>query len=222
MIDRRRHWERIYRSKRAGERTWFQPRPETSLELLELAGCGPFSRIIDVGGGTAHLVDALVAKGYRHVSVLDISRSALDEAKARLGTRGTKVRWIEADITSTSIDDTFDLWHDRAVFHFLTEKSDRDAYVRTLMACLVEDGHAIVATFAKDGPVRCSGLPVVRYSPSALLAELGEGFELVEARSELHRTPAGRDQNFNYCLFRLKAQNASDRVSDLRGHESTR
>jgi len=211
MIDRREHWEQVYRSKSAGERSWFQPDPEISLELIERAACGPSSRILDVGGGTSHLVDALLARGYRHVSVLDISALALEEARARLGTKASEVRWIEADISSASLTDTFDLWHDRAVFHFLTEKDARNTYVRTLKTCLRPDAHAIIATFAEDGPAQCSGLPVVRYSPNALLAELGSGVVLVETCSEIHRTPAGREQSFVYCLFRFENPNPERR-----------
>lgn len=205
MTSRREHWERLYRSKRSDELSWFQPRPETSLELIKLAGCGPSSHIIDVGGGTSHLVDVLVAQGYRHVTVLDIASLALKEARQRLGEQAGRVIWVEADITSASLEQTFDMWHDRAVFHFLTEAKDRAAYVRVLKKSLNLGGHAVVATFAEDGPTHCSGLPVVRYNPISLLRELGEGFELVETRQELHRTPAGHGQSFVYCLFRWSA-----------------
>jgi len=202
VTSRGEHWERVYRSKKSEERSWFQPRPETSLTLIRLAGCDQSAHIIDVGGGTSHLVDVLIAQGFRHVTVLDVASSALQEARQRLGENADRVDWVEADITSTSLEKVFDLWHDRAVFHFLTESNDRAAYVRVLKQSLRHSGYAIVATFAEDGPTHCSGLPVVRYNPTSLLTELGEGFELVETRQELHRTPAGHGQSFVYCLFR--------------------
>jgi len=202
---RQAHWERVYRTKSAGERSWFEPRPETSLALLERSGHGPDARVIDVGGGTGRLVDALVDGGYRSVTVVDIAGSAIAEAQRRLGPRAQQVRWIEGDVTDLDLAAAgvrADVWHDRAAFHFLTEPADRTAYSRNLRAVLEPGGHAIVATFAEDGPERCSGLPVVRYSLDALRLELGEGFELVEGRPEVHRTPAGREQRFVYGLFR--------------------
>lgn len=202
MISRHEHWERVYRSKRSEELSWFQPRPETSLALIKLAGCGPSAHIIDVGGGTSHLVDVLIGQGYRSITVLDVAPSALKAARQRLDHQAAQVQWIEADITSASLEQTFDLWHDRAVFHFLTDANDRAAYVRVLKASLKPGGHLVIATFAEDGPTHCSGLPVVRYNPTSLLAELGEGFELIDTRQELHRTPAGHQQSFVYCLFR--------------------
>lgn len=201
---RRDHWERVHRGKGPGERSWFQPRPDTSLALIEQTGCGPGARVIDVGGGTSHLVDELLERGFEDVTVLDVSPAALDEARQRLGTRAAAVRWIDADITGASLPGRFDVWHDRAVFHFLTAHDERAAYVRLLEQSLAPGGHAIIATFAEDGPTRCSGLPVVRYSPASLGAELGEGFELVDTRRELHRTPAGKPQSFVYCLFRSR------------------
>ncbi len=201
---RREHWERIYREKASEERSWFQPRPELSLELIRAAGCGPASRIIDIGGGTSLLVDCLLAEGYENVCVLDIAASALEEAKRRLGERANEVRFVQADITSATLPGPFDLWHDRAVFHFLIEPRERASYVRTLKESVRSGGHAIIATFAEDGPTHCSGLPVVRYSPSSLVAELGAGFRLVESRDELHQTPGGRRQSFVYCLFALE------------------
>jgi SAM-dependent methyltransferase len=204
MTTRREHWERVYRDKQSEARSWFQPRPETSLELVRLARYDPSARIIDIGGGTARLVDVLLEQGYRNVTVLDIAPSALEEAKQRLGESAARVRWIEADVTSVSFDEVFDLWHDRAVFHFLTEPDARAAYVHTLRGSLEVGGHVVLATFAEDGPTHCSGLPVVRYAPDSLLAELGGGFEPLETRREAHATPGGRVQNFVYCLFRWR------------------
>lgn len=202
MTDRRQHWERAHASKAPEEQSWFQPRPEMSLALIRRTGFGPLARIIDVGGGSSRLVDALVDEGYRNVTVLDIAAPALAAAKARLDTHAALVRWIVADVTSAAIEESFDIWHDRAVFHFLIEAEDRAAYVRNMKRSLSVGGFVILATFAEGGPTRCSGLPVVRYGSGALAAELGEGFELVVEKAELHRTPAGRDQSFVYCLFR--------------------
>ncbi|MBT8470816.1 MAG: class I SAM-dependent methyltransferase [Myxococcales bacterium] len=202
MTDRREHWEQVYSSKAPDKHSWFQLRPEASLALIGTACSSPATRIIDIGGGTSHLVDELLAQGYQNVSVLDLAPSALEATKRRLAAQADRVHWIEADITSAPIQETFDIWHDRAVFHFLTEASDRAAYVHALKKSLEVGGYAIFATFADDGPVRCSGLPVVRYNPSSLLAELGEGFDLVDTRRELHNTPTGHGQSFVYCLFR--------------------
>lgn len=142
---------------------------------------------------------------------MDVARTALAEAKQRLGAAAARVHWIEADITKVSLGRSFDLWHDRAVFHFLTERGDRSAYEATLKESLVSGGHAIIATFAEDGPTRCSGLPVVRYSAESLAAELGAGFELLAARQERHTTPAGRPQSFVYCLFERVEPSGADR-----------
>ncbi len=202
MNSMRDHWEQVYRARLPEERSWFQPQPAISLDLIALAGVDDSARIIDVGGGTSHLVDALSSRGYKNVTVLDISSSALEEAKQRLGTRAGQVQWVEADVTSGVALGAFDVWHDRAVFHFLIDPRDRAAYVHALENALDAGGHAIIATFAEDGPSHCSGLPVLRHSPPSLLAELGPSFSLVEIRKEQHRTPAGRDQSFVYSLFR--------------------
>lgn len=197
------HWEEVHRTKAPEARSWFAPTPATSLALVDAAGVQPTARVIDVGGGTSRLSDALLARGFEHVTVLDISAAALDEARERLA--DPRVTFIEADVTSASLPGPYDLWHDRAVFHFLTETAERAAYVRTLRGALAAGGHAIIATFALDGPTMCSGLPVVRYDPPSLARELGEGFDLVESRSEAHVTPAGKTQRFVYCLFRRQA-----------------
>ncbi len=200
MSDRRAHWDAAYRDKAPTTRSWFSPRPATSLELIDAAGVLPSARVVDVGGGTSRLVDALLARGFEHLTVLDISATALAEARERVG--DPRVVFVEADIARAFGGGPYDLWHDRAVFHFLTEPADRAGYVRNLRAALVPGGHAVIATFALDGPTMCSGLPVVRYDPSSLARELGEGFALVEARSEAHVTPAEKTQQFVYCLFR--------------------
>jgi len=198
-MDRKQHWETVYSTKSDGEVSWFQPTPETSLRMI---GSRPLSsRIIDIGGGASRLVDALLDRGYSELSVLDISAAALSVAKYRLGSRAGSVNWIVADITQWRPLGTFDVWHDRAVFHFLTEASDRRAYIASLQSALTKNGAAIIATFAEDGPERCSGLPVQRYSPETLRAELGPSFRLVESTVESHSTPAGKEQRFQFSRF---------------------
>ena len=182
--------------------SWFQQVPEVSLEMIDAAGIGPDARVIDVGGGASRLVDHLLDRGFRNLTVLDIARSALDESRRRLGRRAALVKWIEADITDTAAHGRFDLWHDRAVFHFLTDPDQRRAYAHALNTCLAPKSHVVMATFAEDGPRRCSGLDAVRYSPQLLQSTLGPGLELVTSRHEQHRTPGGVAQRFVYCLLR--------------------
>ncbi|MAQ37124.1 SAM-dependent methyltransferase [Thioclava sediminum] len=199
---RKDHWDRIYGSKSDSDLSWHQDAPEISLELAERAGVTPDTRVIDVGAGTSRVVDGLIARGLRDISVLDLSQTALDAQRARLGPRGADVEWIVADITRWSPQRVYDLWHDRAVFHFLVDPSDRDAYVTRLSRALRIGGHAIIATFAPDGPETCSGLPVRRYSPEALGGVLGPDFELVAKRFQKHTTPSGNLQSFQFSLFR--------------------
>ncbi len=182
--------------------SWYQANPKCSLAFLDAAGATRDTRIVDVGGGAARLVDCLLDRGFTDVTVLDISQGALARAQDRLGGRARAVRWIEADVTGFEPSERWEIWHDRAVFHFLTAARDRAAYRRTMIDSLVPGGHAIVATFGPQGPTRCSGLDVVRYNAAQLLAELGPGLELVAEREELHRTPGGVEQQFVYALFR--------------------
>lgn len=195
--DRRDHWERVHRARQPTEVSWFQERPERSLRLIRETGARTDSPIIDVGGGASRLVDQLLAAGFGDVTVLDVSGAAIGLAQARLGESASRVTWIEADITSFEPTRRYYLWHDRAVFHFLTHDRDRRAYARALAAGLDPDGCAIVATFGPEGPERCSGLPVVRYEPNALADTLG--LALVASEVEIHRTPAGNEQQFVYC-----------------------
>jgi len=198
------HWETIYQQKRPGEVSWYQPHLNVSLSLLANAGLSAGSRIIDVGGGASTLVDDLLARGVSDVTVLDISGHALAVSKARLGERAARVTWMEADITRVPLPAaSYDLWHDRAVFHFLTKAEDRRRYLATMRETLRPGGHAILATFALQGPPRCSGLDVVRYSPATLHAEVGGDFRLIEALDEGHRTPANTVQQFLYCRFQV-------------------
>ena len=200
-MNRQPHWEAVYQTKSAADVSWTQPEPRLSLSLVREVG-EPGGRVVDVGGGTSPLVDALLDGGYR-VTVLDISAAALERSKARLAERSSQVRWIVADVSDPALDlGVCEIWHDRAVFHFLTEAADRTAYVSLLSRTLTAGGHAIIATFAPDGPERCSGLPVRRYDGAALAAELGPAFTLVRSLPEAHVTPQGKTQSFQYSFFR--------------------
>jgi 2-polyprenyl-3-methyl-5-hydroxy-6-metoxy-1,4-benzoquinol methylase len=197
------HWEGVYSAKPADGLSWFQEHAQQSLRLIKATGVPPTAQIIDVGGGASTLIDDLVASNYEAVTVLDLSGAALEKAKARLGERARKVRWLEADITQVELSHhAYDVWHDRAVFHFLTEVEERQAYVAQVLHALKPGGHIIVATFAEDGPLQCSGLPVVRYSAEALHAEFGAPFQLIEHHREEHQTPFGTKQKFVYCYCR--------------------
>ncbi|MEJ2479541.1 MAG: class I SAM-dependent methyltransferase [Acidihalobacter sp.] len=200
-MSREKHWEAVYRDKTAEEVSWFQPSPELSLALIEAAGMSRQVPIIDVGGGASRLVDRLIEAGYGDVSVLDISSAALEQSRARLGVAADAVRWLQADITRAELPIRYRLWHDRAVFHFLVDAQARAAYLERLERHLEPGGQAIIATFSPDGPERCSGLPVQRYSAQSLAQALGERFRLIESRDELHTTPAGARQTFVYCRF---------------------
>lgn len=181
--------------------SWFQPRPEISLELIHASGVHKTDALIDVGGGASRLVDHLLAEGFTDISVLDISEFALDKDRARLGKAAARVHWIATDVTEWQPRRKYRLWHDRAVFHFLTDPADRAAYRSKLETALLPGGSVIIASFSPQGPERCSGLPVQRYSPETLAAELGSRFELREQRDEAHTTPAGKTQNFQYSMF---------------------
>ncbi|MBI5185640.1 MAG: class I SAM-dependent methyltransferase [Nitrospinae bacterium] len=198
------HWEGIYKTKIPTEVGWYQADPKQSLDLIAAAGIGRTQKIIDIGGGASLLVDKLMEKGFEDVTVLDISPAALNQAKSRLGKNAQKISWIEADITGFEPDRKFDLWHDRAVFHFLTDADDRKKYVKVMNLAVAPGGHLIIATFALDGPPKCSGLEVVRYSPESLAKEIGRNFELKDAVEELHVTPSGMPQKFIYCRFKRR------------------
>lgn len=201
MFDRKTHWQNVYQEKTPLDVSWYQKEPKLSLELIHRAEVRDDEAIIDVGGGASVLVDFLCKEGFTNVSVLDISENALADAKKRLGDAGKNIEWFEADITKFSPPHKFSLWHDRAVFHFLTDKSDRKKYVSTLTQALRPRGHLIIAAFAIGGPKQCSGLDIVQYDSSKLKAELGEEFELVEEISEIHITPANKKQKFMYFRF---------------------
>jgi SAM-dependent methyltransferase len=196
------HWQKVYASKGENELSWFQENPASSLELIGRAGANPTSAIIDIGGGASRLVDALIERAFRAITVLDLSQAALATVRARLGERAHHVQWIASDVTTWQPPQSYDIWHDRAAFHFLTEAGDRAAYLSALRKALKPGGHAIIATFALDGPERCSGLPVVRYDAASLAQMLGDGFALVETRNHQHTTPWQSVQQFQFSLFR--------------------
>jgi SAM-dependent methyltransferase len=200
--ERKRHWEEVYRSKPAVETSWYQAEPGTSLAMIRGAGAGPDQGLIDVGGGASLLVDHLLQLGFRDLTVLDLSAEALEQARRRLGASAQGIQWIVADITEYEPDRDFEVWHDRAAFHFLTDPSDRQRYVAVLRSALRPGGQAIIAAFAPDGPERCSGLEIVRYDADAIGAILGDAFHLLEERRETHRTPVGREQRFAFFRFR--------------------
>ena len=192
------HWENVYTTKADDSVSWFEQSPAFSLELIAATGIKSAS-VIDIGGGASRLVDTLVAEGHNHVAVLDLSAHALDIAKSRMGHNAGTVEWIVGNVTTWKPAHQYDIWHDRAVFHFLTDQADRTAYVRQVMKSVKPGGHVIVATFAPDGPDQCSGLPVARYDPEQLHGEFGPSFELLEHATEEHKTPWGSVQHFVYC-----------------------
>lgn len=197
------HWEKVYTTKSTDAVSWFQEHAENSLRLIQETGVPLNAAIIDIGGGASTLVDDLLAKGYSHLSVLDLSAAAMLAAQKRLGAQAKQVQWMEADITQKEFSlHSFDVWHDRAVFHFLTSAEDRHAYVHAVLRAVKPGGHVIVATFAEDGPMQCSGLPVKRYNKDELHAEFGDAFTLTQHGKESHRTPFGTVQQFTYCYCR--------------------
>jgi ubiquinone/menaquinone biosynthesis C-methylase UbiE len=197
------HWEHIYETKAPTQVSWYQDHARFSMQYVEKTGIRKTDHIIDVGGGTSTLVDDLIENDFQNITVLDVSGTALQVARQRLGVRAAHVHWIEADITLVELpQDAYDVWHDRAVFHFLTQAADRQHYIETVRHSVRKGGHVIVATFAPDGPERCSGLNVIRYSPESLHSEFGDGFEVVDHARETHHTPFGTEQKFIYCYCR--------------------
>ncbi|HWZ58675.1 MAG TPA: class I SAM-dependent methyltransferase [Gemmatimonadaceae bacterium] len=199
------HWNGVYATTRPTDVSWYQGTPVLSLELIQGVGLRPTTEIIDIGGGDSTLADGLLDRGAEHLVVLDLSAVALARAQSRLGARAARVTWIEADVTRAVLPaQTFDVWHDRAVFHFLTDPMDREVYVAQARHAITPGGHLIVATFAADGPTRCSGLDVARYSIDALGDVFADGFDPVTASSEVHQTPTGQAQRFTYCCLRRR------------------
>lgn len=202
-MDRKQHWEQVYTTKASDNVSWFQEHSDQSLALIHDIGLGKDAAIIDVGGGASKLVDDLAAEGYTDLTVLDLSSAALDVVKRRLGKHAEAVQWMAGDIPKAKLPaNRFDIWHDRAVFHFLTDPADRQTYVEQVMRAVRPNGHVIIATFSEEGPERCSGLPVMRYNPKILHAEFGDNFLLVKHEKEAHHTPFGTVQQFVYCYCR--------------------
>jgi len=202
--ERQSHWQNVYLKKGEREVSWSQADPQPSLGLIEKFARGRNAAIVDIGGGASRLVDALLAHGFAAITVLDVSDAALQSVKARLGGSAASVRWIAADATDWQPPGTFDIWHDRAAFHFLVEEKDRAAYLDRLHAGVKPGGHAIIATFARDGPEKCSRLPVQRYSPESLAKTIGSAFDLVEHQLHRHVTPWGAVQSFQFSVLRRR------------------
>jgi SAM-dependent methyltransferase len=200
--DRQAHWENVYTTKSESEVSWFEESPTISLDLIRATRVDLDAPIIDIGGGASRLVDTLIDDGFEAVAILDLSKTALAAARARLGGRGIKVRWIVENVTTWQPSETYEVWHDRAAFHFLTEPKDRAAYAERVARAVCPGGHVIIGTFAPDGPERCSGLPVVRHDAASLGEVLGGAFELMESRRHAHQTPAGATQRFQFSRFR--------------------
>jgi 2-polyprenyl-3-methyl-5-hydroxy-6-metoxy-1,4-benzoquinol methylase len=204
-VDAKTHWENVYTTKAPETVSWYRPHLETSLALVERAAHSLSASIIDVGGGESTLVDDLLLRGYTDLTVLDVSQIAIDVTKKRLGSAAERVRWLVGDIVETEMDPcAYNVWHDRAVFHFLTTPERRVAYVRQVTHAVKPGGHVIVSTFGPEGPTKCSGLEVMRYDAESLHGEFGGRFRLVESSKELHQTPFGTTQQFLYCYCRLE------------------
>lgn len=203
---KRDHWNAVYDKKGSETVSWYRPHLDLSLEFIERSRVPLDAAILDVGGGASTLVDDLVSHGFTRVSVLDLSASAIDIARERLGPRADGVRWIVGDVTQVALEPgAYDLWHDRAVFHFLREADERRRYVQQVLRALKPGGYAIVATFGPEGPEKCSGLEVARYSADEIHAEFGGAFEKIDSRTEVHETPWGSEQQFVYCYCRSTA-----------------
>jgi SAM-dependent methyltransferase len=204
-MDAQTHWEKIYTEKAPDAVSWYRPHLETSLALIERASADRSASAIDVGGGESTLVDDLLACGYENITVLDISQTAIDANRKRLGKVSERVHWLTGDITKIQLEPSaYNVWHDRAVFHFLTSPDDRVAYVRQVARAVKHGGHVIVSTFGPEGPTKCSGLDVVRYDAASLHGEFGVHFRLLGSSKELHRTPFGTIQQFLYCYCRVE------------------
>lgn len=202
-MDARKHWEAVYDSKDATEVSWYQAEPSISLELIRRVMPDRDGAIIDVGGGASTLVDRLLADGYGQVTVLDVSEHGLEQAQGRLGADVARVTWIVDDVLTADLPRSYDFWHDRAVFHFLTDEHDRRRYVEQVTRSVPVGGFVAVATFASDGPTHCSGLEVARYEPDELHEQFGADFRLLESAREEHVTPSGSVQPFTYCMCRM-------------------
>jgi ubiquinone/menaquinone biosynthesis C-methylase UbiE len=201
-FNRKQHWETLYQTKALEEVSWYQPSPETSLQLIEIISLPKEARIIDVGGGDSFLVDHLLDLGFKNLSVLDVSEAALQRAQQRLGDQARNVQWICADVTQFQPERIYDLWHDRAAFHFLTNKNEIQHYVHTATQALLPGGHLIIGTFSEQGPKKCSGIAIQQYSETSLLQQFSPYFSLKNSMYIDHPTPFGTLQNFLFCTFK--------------------
>ncbi len=206
MEKRKEHWENIYETKKFTEVSWYQPKPEVSLNYISEAGLGKDAAIIDVGGGDSFLVDFLLSNGYTNITVLDISEKALKKAKARLGEKASEVKWVVADAAGFEPKNKFDIWHDRAAFHFLTDEEDITKYLKTLEKAVNSGGYVILGTFSDKGPKKCSGIEITQYSGEEMIKLLSPAFQLVGCENIDHTTPTGSIQNFTFCRWRKKEQ----------------
>ena len=204
-FERQAHWQNVYQTKGEREVSWFQESPTISLDLIRATGVNAEASIIDIGGGASRLVDTLIDEGFRSIAVLDLSEKALANSRERLGGRAKHVSWIIADVTVWQPDNHYDVWHDRAAFHFLTAPADRAAYAECIRKAVNPGGYVIIGTFAPDGPERCSGLPVIRHDAASLSAMLGRSFRLIESRRHDHQTPGGSLQRFQFSWFQRVA-----------------
>jgi trans-aconitate methyltransferase len=198
---RQAHWDKVYSTRSTAQVSWYEADPVKSLELIRATGVLPADPIIDVGGGASYLIDKLLEAGHRDLTVLDVSAEVLQKLRERLGAQSTGVALLQQDVTTFQPPRRYELWHDRAVFHFLSRREDREHYVEALRQALSPNGHVIIATFGPSGPQRCSGLATMRYDANALAAELGSSFRLVDSSLSVHRTPSNQEQQFLYCRF---------------------
>jgi ubiquinone/menaquinone biosynthesis C-methylase UbiE len=205
VADSKDHWETVYQRKAPADVSWYRPHLERSLRFIDTAGLGRDAAIIDVGGGASTLVDDLLARGYENVTVLDLSESAMSRARARLGTRAKSATWLVGDVTTMDLPEhRFEFWHDRALFHFLTDPDRRARYIAAVRRAVKPEGHVLVATFGPSGPDHCSGLSVVRYSAEGIHEQFGTEFRKVGTDEESHQTPWGSEQEFVYCYCRMR------------------
>lgn len=205
-FDSKQHWEKVYQEKEPAQVSWYQTYPAISLDLIASTGIGPMEKIIDIGGGASVLADKLLDKGFKDITVLDISLKAIQYAKERLGKRDAEITWIDSDIIQFKPSYQYGFWHDRAVFHFLTESEDRKKYIEVMKKAVRPGGHVIMATFALEGPPKCSGLNVERYDPEKLSKEIGISFHLIKSMNETHITPWNSEQKFVYCMFKKEGR----------------
>jgi len=203
-MDRNKHWEEIYDKKKLNEVSWYQPKPQTSIDLIEGFGVDKSAKIIDVGGGDSFLVDYLLADGYENISVLDISSKAIERARKRLGKEADKVKWIVSDVVDFRPSEKYDLWHDRAAFHFLSDSKDIEQYVRNAHAALNPGGKMIVGTFSTKGPTKCSGIEITQYDEKLMQKVFEKYFHKIDCSIHEHTTPTDKVQEFIFCRFERK------------------